>query len=149
MKKFISIALLFLLSSCSYITDFYIFNATNSKVKITYRTLNKPNALAFINSPDLVTFDSEYNCTIINNTKDMRYNSSTQTFSCELNSNTGLRIGSDSNFSLENEIETNVFKNNLGELIIEINNETFHYNKNNVTNQFQELNLSTVGILIK
>ncbi|MEH0153181.1 hypothetical protein V6R21_03485 [Limibacter armeniacum] len=119
--KIISLILiLFLVSGCSYVSDFFIYNLSNQAITIVY-TLTKPSSYGmFITNPDVYkinTENEENKLTKVENEM-VKYSSSTQTVTCTINSKEALRIGNEINFTLSNYDERKQIGENVGQLTI-------------------------------
>jgi len=152
MRKIIGIILLLFLTSCSYNTDFYIFNTTEKPIYVTYEC--GPNGEVFIINPRIVEFDSDFEIREIKNAYEIgtesKIDSENKTIKCELKSGQALWIGNDINFSLKNPNDALILKENLNELKVEQNGEKlFSVDDRYVVDFFETIDRHTVGIKVK
>ncbi len=138
--------------SCSYNTDFYIFNTTDKPIIITYES--EPFGKVFVTDPRIVEFDSDFETYEIKKAYEYETNSKTdsknQIISCHLKSGQALWIGNDLNFTLSNPSEAMILKENLVQLRVEQNREKlFIVDERNVIDLFESIDIHTVGIKVK
>ena len=151
MRKIIGLILLLTLTSCSYNTDFYIFNTTDKPILVTYES--GPNGKAFVNDPRIVEFDSDFETREIKNAYEYKtepqVDSKNKIITCELKSGQALWIGRDLNFTLTNPNEALILKENLVELKVEQNgNQLFRVDDRYVIDFFETIDIHTVGIKV-
>jgi hypothetical protein len=152
MKKVIGLILLLALTSCSYNTDFYIFNTTDKPIIVTYES--GPNGKAFVTDPRIVEFDSGFEIREIKKAYEFKTESKTESenkiITCELKKGQALWIGNDLNFTLSNPNEALILKENLVELIIEQNGKELIYADDKyIVDYFETIELQVVGIKVK
>ena len=152
MQKIIGLILLLTLTSCSYNTDFYIFNTTDKPIIVTYES--GPNGKAFVTDPRIVEFDSDFKTREIKKAYEYKTepkaDSKNIIITCELKSGQALWIGHDLNFTLSNPNEALILKENLVELKVEQNgNQLFRVDDRYVIDFFETIDIHTVGIKIK
>ena len=152
MRKIIGLILLLTLTSCSYNTDFYIFNTTDKPIVITYES--GPNGKAFVTDPRIVEFDSDFETLEIKKAYEYKTepkaDSENQIITCELKSGQALWIGHDLNFTLTNPNEALILKENLVELKVEQNEKKlFRVDDRYVIDFFETIDIHTVGIKVK
>jgi hypothetical protein len=152
MRKIIGLILLLFLTSCSYNTDFYIFNTTDKPIIVTYES--GPNGKAFVAVPRIVEFDSNFETLEIKKAYEYKTETKTdsenQIITCELKSGQALWIGHDLNFTLTNPNEALILKENLVELKVEQNgNQLFRVDDRYVIDFFEAIDIHTVGIKVK
>ena len=152
MRKIIGIILLFTLTSCSYNTDFYIFNTTENPIFVTYEC--GPNGEVFVTNPRIVEFNSDFEIREIKKAYEIGIESKTDSenkiITCELKSGQALWIGNDINFSLNNPNEALILKENLNELKVEQNGKKlFQVDDRYVVDFFSTIDRHTVGIKVK
>lgn len=152
MRKIIGLILLLTLTSCSYETDFYIFNTTENPIFITYEC--GPNGDVFVTNPKIVEFDTDFEISEIKIAfeigTDSKIDSEHKIITCELKSGQALWIGNDLNFSLNNENDVLILKKNLNELKVEQNGENlFRTDDRYIVDFFETIDRHTVGIKVK
>lgn len=152
MRKIIGLILLLTLTSCSYETDFYIFNTTENPIFITYEC--GPNGDVFVTNPRIVEFDTDFEISEIKIAfeigTDSKIDSEHKIITCELKSGQALWIGNDLNFSLNNENDVLILKKNLNELKVEQNGENlFRTDDRYIVDFFETIDRHTVGIKVK
>ena len=152
MRKIIGLILLLTLTSCSYETDFYIFNTTENTLKLTYEC--GPNGDVFVTNPRIVEFDSDFEIREIKNAYEFGTESKTDSdnkiITCELKRGQALWIGNDLNFSLNNPNDALILKENLNELKVEQNGEKlFRVDDRYIVDFFETIDIYTVGIKVK
>jgi hypothetical protein len=152
MKKIIGLILLSTLTSCSYNTDFYIFNTTDRPILVTYES--GPNGKTFVTDPRIVEFDSDFETREIKKayeyTTEPKVDSKNKIITCELKSGQALWIGRDLNFKLTNPNEALILKENLVELKVELNgNQLFRVDDRYVIDFFETIDIHAVGIKVK
>ena len=152
MRKIIGLIFLLTLTSCSYNTDFYIFNTTDKPIIITYES--GPNGKTFVTDPRIVEFDSDFETLEIKKAYEYKTepktDSENQIITCELKSGQALWIGHDLNFTLTNPNEALILKENLVELKVEQNgNQLFRVDDRYIIDFFETIDIHTVGIKVK
>ena len=152
MRKIIGLILLLTLTSCSYNTDFYIFNTTDKPIIVVYES--GPNGKAFVTDPRIVEFDSDFETREIKKAYEYKTEPKTDSknkiITCELKSGQALWIGHDLNFTLTNPNEALILKENLVELKVEQNgNQLFRVDDRYVIDFFETIDIHTVGIKVK
>jgi len=152
MRTIIGLLILLTLTSCSYNTDFYIFNRTEKPIFVTYEC--GPNGEVFVTNPRIVEFDSDFEIREIK--KDYEFgtesitDSGNKIITCELKSGQALWIGNDINFSLKNPNDTLILKENLNELKVEQNGEKlFRVDDKYIVDFFETIDRHTVGIKVR
>ena len=150
MKKLIGLVLLLTLSSCSYNTNFYIFNTTNDNITVKYQTRNKSESDPFVTDPKIVEFDSNFEIIEIKKAYDYEFEVENNIITCELKSGQAVWIGRDLNFTLDNAKEARILGDNLLKLTIEQNGrELIYADSKNIVDLFETLELQVVGVKIK
>lgn len=151
MQKLIGLILL-TLTSCSYNTNFYIFNTTDKPIIVTYES--RPNGKAFVADPKIIEFDSDFETREIKKAyeykTESKEGSKNKIITCKLKSGQALWIGHDLNFTLSNPNEALVLKENLVELKVEQNeSQLFRVDDKYIINYFETIDIHTVGIKVK
>ena len=152
MRKILGLILLLTLTSCSYNTDFYIFNTTDKPILVMYES--GPNGKAFVTDPRIVEFDSDFETREIKKAYEYKTepkaDSKNIIITCELKIGQALWIGHDLNFTLTNPNEALILKENLVELKVEQNgNQLFRVDDRYVIDFFETIDIHTVGIKVK
>ncbi len=152
MRKIIGLILLLTLTSCSYNTDFYIFNTTDKPIIVVYES--GPNGKVFVKDPRIVEFDSDFETREIKKAYEYEIesipHSENQIITCELKSGQALWIGYDLNFTLTNPNEALIIKENLIELTIKRNGKHLIYADDKyIVDYFETLELQVVGIKVR
>jgi len=152
MKKIIVLLSLLILTSCSYNTDFYIFNTTENPIFVTYEC--GLNGEVFVPNPRIVEFDSDFEILEIKKAYEIgiesKSDSENKIITCELKSGQALWIGNDINFSLNDPNDVLILKENLNELKVEQNGEKlFRVDDRYVVDFFETIDRHTVGIKVK
>ena len=99
--------------------------------------------------PRIVEFDKNMNIIEIKKAYDFKFNDETTTINCKLSNGQALWIGRDLNFTLTNQEEAEVLKENLKYLKLQTNNELINATKDNIIELFKTYDIHTVGIEIK
>ncbi len=152
MRKIIGLILLLILTSCSYNTNFYIFNTTDKPITVTYES--GPNGKAFVADPRIMEFDTDFETREIKKAyeykTESKSDSKNQIITCELKSGQALWIGNDLNFTLTNPNEVLILKENLVELKVEQNGKKlFRVDDRYIIDFFETIDIHKVGIKVK
>ncbi|QCK15575.1 hypothetical protein [Mangrovivirga cuniculi] len=145
----ISIIIIITLTGCSYNTDFYIFNNSEQPLHVEYQTKEHSNSEPFVTDPRIVEFDKDMNIIEIKKAYDFTFESETKIISCKLSSGQALWIGRDLNFTLTNEDEAKILKDNIRYLKLQTDNELINATEENILDLFKTFDIQTVGIEIK
>ncbi len=149
MRKLIGILLLLTLTSCSYLTDFYIFNKTEKTISIVYKVIQPLKGDPFTFDPKIVEFDLDMEIIEIKNAYEFDFNNEKNTLTCELKSGQALWIGDDLNFSLKNPKDVEILKRNLVFLKIMTAEKEIKADEKNIVELFKTFDRYTVGIEIE
>lgn len=150
MQKMFSFILLLSLSGCSYITEFYIFNSTGHMITIEYQPREMSEYGVFSTSPKIVGFKKKTDISEIENAEGVQFDAETKIVRCELKPKQALWIGSDMNFSLENDYAAAALKERLVYLNIETDDKTVKLTPDNVLEYFKTYRkYSVLGIEVK
>lgn len=121
----LTISILFLLTGCSYFSNFFIYNLTDQTVTIVYKLTASSSYGTFITNPELYKIEKENNgnkLTRLDN-RTVDYSPSTKTVTCKLDPKEAMNIGNDINFTITNYEERKRIGDNVDQLTI-INNYT-------------------------
>jgi hypothetical protein len=150
MPKIIAFILLLSLSGCSHITEFYIFNSTGHTITIEYQPREVSQYEVFTTSPRIVEFEKKTNISETENAGDIQLDPETNIVRCELKPNQALWIGSDMNFSMDNDYAASALKERLVYMTIKTGNETLNLTFANILDYFKTFRkYAIVGIDVK
>ncbi|WP_198034958.1 hypothetical protein [Winogradskyella sp. J14-2] len=149
MKRLIGIILLLTLTSCSYMTDFYIFNKSGNSIFVEYKVKERLNEEPFAFNARIVEFDSDMEIIEIKKAFEIEFNNEINTLTCELKNGQALWIGDDINFSLNDANDIKKLKRNLIYLKIKTENTEINADEKNIIGFFKTFDRHTVGIEIK
>jgi|GEM_PF-6455699 len=148
MKKWLFlICVSFSLTSCSYLTNFYIFNTTEETITLTYKTKKAELNHPFVTAPKIFTFKTYEQIE-----KEEIKNPAIQvkdslTLQAMLQPKQALWIGVDRNFNLNYDEE--LLKENVAYLTIKNGLTTTEYTAIDLVTQFKEYTYEIVGIAVE
>lgn len=134
------------LVSCSYLTDFYIFNDTSEAIEITYKVKRTEAYAPFVTAPKIHPFKATTKIKDAINVNAANLLQDSLTVRTILQPKQALWIGVDSNFSLKYDAE--ILSENLEQLTIKQAGEIMTFSPNEAVAKFQEISYKIVGILI-
>lgn len=149
MKKIALLLVCLMLSGCSYLTEFFIYNSTLEPIYVSYQFKYLWHSDAFISAAEIKSFKSFTKIKEVEDQSALRIDSISKTVSCILKPNEALWIGADTNFSLKNEYDAEKLRANLKLLEIEASNHIFSYDSLTVLQKFQTFDLNHVGISVE
>ncbi|RDK86984.1 hypothetical protein [Marinirhabdus gelatinilytica] len=148
MKKWIIIcSISYCLSSCSYLTQFYIYNNSEDTLQIVYKTKRTQLDKPFVTAPKLFKFKNykKVKNEIANPQAITKRDS--LTLHATLIPKQALWVGVDVNFSLKYDGE--ILSENLEYLHIIKNGDTTTYTSSNIAQKFHTYTSDHVGIAIE
>lgn len=110
---------LFVITGCSSVYDFFIYNMTDQVVKVSY-TLKEVSSNTFITDPEVykIDEDNEKNDLEKLEKREVNYSSDTKTVTCKLKPYEALKMGSEVNFILEDFQDRKEVTHNVKKLTI-------------------------------
>ncbi len=142
---------LFLISvcftSCSYLTDFYIFNTTEDIITITYKTRKTESSHPFVTAPKIFnfkTFKNIHDTALKNNAIKL---ADSLTVIATLQPKQALWVGVERTFILKNDRE--LLEENLEFLTIRKNATTKEFTPAEISAQCKEITHKIVGIAVE
>tara|TARA_A100000171_G_C2140545_1_gene155537 strand:- start:25486 stop:25941 length:456 start_codon:yes stop_codon:yes gene_type:complete len=148
MKKwFLALSVSFCLSSCSYLTNFYIFNTTEEAITITYKAKNTEVYTPFVTAPKIFNFKNLK--TIQEKELPNAFIKVKDSFTIVaiLQPKQALWIGLDRSFILKN--DRHKLKQNLNYVSITGNLPPKHYTAEEILPEFKEITYKIVGIEVE
>ncbi|KAA3633329.1 MAG: hypothetical protein DWQ02_13265 [Bacteroidetes bacterium] len=149
MKKVILFVLTFALTGCSYIVDFYIFNSTENPVTIEYKVFQRSDYEVFTTNPKTVNFRSTKKVSSQKDSLGFKFSEQTNTISCEIAPQQALWLGSDINFSIDNEYGANMLKEKFEYIKVTHSEGEILVTPENLLDHFQTYKLQIVGMKVK
>ena len=146
MKKLIGFVFLLTLTSCSYVTDFYIFNNTEQPVLVEYQIKEQSTYELFVIKPRICEFNKNKEILKIIKTSKPKVDKETNIVICKLEKGQALWIGDDLNFTLNNPDEKARIGKNLKYLKIKTKATEINADEYNVAELFETFKRSAVGI---
>ena len=148
MKKwFLALSVSFCLSSCSYLTNFYIFNSTEEAITITYKAKNTEVYTPFVTAPKVFNFKNLKNIEEKEILNAIRKAKDSFTVVATLQPKQALWIGLDRSFILKN--DRHKLKENLEYVSVTGNLSPKHYTAEDILPEFKEITYKIVGIEVE
>jgi len=140
--------LLFLpLVSCSYLTEFFIYNNTDVPITIEYQALRPSESDPFTTNPKVVSFRSFKKTRDLEHPPPIDIDTTMLIVTCKLQPKQALWIGADTNFSMNNSYDREKLRSNLEYLSIKSRSSILKADSTNVLDHFKTFNLGHIGIL--
>ena len=133
-----------LLTACSFITNFYIFNWSDKEIEISY-TISSENMFILSSNPLVVSINKDK---VIDSLQTI-YENKEMEINCILKPNQGLLLGSDVNFFLQNEVDKKNLSQAFQSLTIQKTAcETVQVDLN-AAHFFKTLNRHTIAFIVE
>lgn len=149
-KRLILVLLLFSIlffTGCSYLTNFFIINNTDSTIKIEYKVRDLNSVVCFV--PFSKITEEKNKRKIFRSDSIIEVDSSKNTIVKFLKKGQSLWIGDDINFSMNDPYDKNKLKKNLVYLKIRAANSKINADSSNVENLFKTIDRYNVSIEVK
>ncbi len=149
MKNLILFILTFALTGCSYIVDFFIFNSTDTPITIEYKVYQRSDYEVFTTNPQIVDFKSTKRISNQKDSLDFEFSIQTNTVTCEIAPQHALWLGSDINFSIDNEYGANTLREKFEYIKITHAEGEILVTPENLLDYFQTYKLHIIGLEVK
>lgn len=133
-----------LLTACSYMTQFYIFNWSDKEIEISY-TISSENTFILSSNPLVVSIKKDKLIDSLNTLSENAY----REINCTLKPSQGLVLGSDLNFFLENEQDKVSLSQAFQSLTIQKTTDETVQVDSNAAHFFRTINRHTIAIIVE
>ncbi|QIE58874.1 hypothetical protein G5B37_04645 [Rasiella rasia] len=135
------------LTSCSYLTEFYIYNTSEGEIHITYTTKRVTNQYPFITNPVVKDFRSFTRVKDPTQPKTIALSADSLTIKVTLLPKQALYIGAESNFNLNSASDRHDLVQNLESLHIVTSTDSITLTPDVILPYFEEFDYEHVGII--
>lgn len=138
-----------LLLGCSYNTDFYIINETNSSITVEYKVSDFSKSGPFVKGAYITKLNSDFKKIDENSTEKVIVDSKNKTVKATLESGESLWFGAELNFSLTNSSHIEILMDKIKFLKINIEEGVLYANRSNIVTSLTKFNNYSIGIRVK
>ena len=149
LNKILALLTLFSLYGCSYLTDFYIINASDNTIFVEYKVEDFDLLGPFVSDPYITTMDKNFEHNQEEITETIIRDIKNKTIKCELNPGQSLWLGDDINFNIKSQSDRTKLEKKIVYLKIEIPEGVLSANKSNIVSSLEVFDIHHVGIEIE
>lgn len=147
MKKILLLVLFLPLVSCSYLTEFFIYNNTEAPITIEYQAKRQSDNDPFVTKPKVVSFKSFKKTKTLENQPTINIDITNLIVRTTIQPKQALWVGADTNFGLNNPSHREKLRSNIEYLTITSKAATITADSTNVLDYFKAFDSGHIGIL--